>query len=155
MWRGRENSWRLHSVLVHAVGDQSDSLGPAGNNKQRELLDGAVHLVEMDLLRGGEHATAVPKDLALTEAGPSVRRFDRQDEFLVYPIGLEQRLPTIDLPLLPDDPGVPLDLQALLDRAYDAGPYRREIRYGEDAFVPPLRPDQAAWAAAIPGRPRP
>jgi hypothetical protein len=32
---------------------------------------------------------------------------------------------------------------------YDAGPYLREIRYGEDAVIPPLRADQAAWIARI------
>jgi len=34
-------------------------------------------------------------------------------------------------------------------RCYDEGPYLREIRYGEDAVIPPLRADQAAWAARI------
>ena len=32
--------------------------------KQREILDGQVHLVEIDLLRGGAHTTAVPYELA-------------------------------------------------------------------------------------------
>jgi hypothetical protein len=44
---------------------------------------------------------------------------------------------------------VTIDLQSVLDRCYDAGPYAREIRYGEDAVIPPLRPDQAAWAETI------
>ncbi len=39
-----------------------------------------------------------------------------------------------------------LDLQSVFDRCYDAGPYVREIRYGTDAVIPSLRPDQAAWA---------
>jgi hypothetical protein len=32
---------------------------------------------------------------------------------------------------------------------YDAGPYLREIRYGEDAVIPPLRADQAASTVGI------
>ncbi|MHB1560360.1 MAG: DUF4058 family protein [Isosphaeraceae bacterium] len=44
------------------------------------------------------------------------------------------------------DPSVTLDLQAVFDRCYDAGPYSREIRYGVDAVLPPLDPGRAAWA---------
>ena len=37
--------------------------------KQKELLASKVHLVEIDLLRGGEHVTAVPLDLAVEACG--------------------------------------------------------------------------------------
>ena len=63
-------------------------------------------------------------------------------------VPLEQGLPVIALPLLPGDPDVMLDLQAVFNRAYDAGPYLREVDYGADPVVPRLRPDQARWAAA-------
>jgi hypothetical protein len=122
--------------------------------KQRELLDSPTHLVEIDLLRGGTHATAVPLDLLNAAVGPfeyhvAIHRFDRFEDFLVYPIRLEERLPEIDIPLLPGDPKVPIDLQAAFDRAYDTGPYRRRIRYAEITPAPALRPDQAEWAARI------
>jgi hypothetical protein len=122
--------------------------------KQREILDSAVHLIEIDLLRGGTYALAVPSDLVKAKAGPfdylvSIRRFDRPKEFLVYPIVLPQRLPEITIPLLPGDPDVPLDLQAIFDRAYDGGPYQREIEYGKDPIVPRLKPEQAEWATAV------
>jgi hypothetical protein len=119
--------------------------------KQDEMLSSKVHLVEIDLLRGGEHTTAVPLDLAVEECGNfdyhlSVHRFDEMETFFVYPIRLEDRLPVIGIPLLPGDPEVSIDLKAVFDRCYDAGPYSREISYGEDAVIPPLRPDQAKWA---------
>ena len=122
--------------------------------KQKELLTSEVHLVEIDLLRGGEHVTAVPLEDARAACGAfdyhvSIHRFDDLETFFVYPILLEDRLPTIAIPLLPGDPSVPLDLQAVLDRCYDAGPYVREIDYEGDAPVPPLRPEQAAWAAGV------
>jgi hypothetical protein len=53
------------------------------------------------------------------------------------------------IPLLPGDPSVPLDLQAIFDRCYDAGPYAREIDYDADLPIPPLTADQAAWAARL------
>ncbi|MBI4607143.1 MAG: DUF4058 family protein [Planctomycetes bacterium] len=122
--------------------------------KQWELLNAEVHLVEIDLLRGGQHTTAVPKERALQKAGHydyhvCVHRFDRRGEFLVYPVLLEERLPEIDVLLLPGDGSVTADLQAVLDRAYDGGPYRKRIRYGQDEVVPPLSESQAQWARRV------
>jgi hypothetical protein len=122
--------------------------------KQKEILASRVHLVEIDFLRGGEHATAVPLDRAREECGPfdyhvSIHGFDDLETFYVYPIRLEDRLPPVAVPLLPGDPAVEVDLQAIFDRCYDAGPYAREIRYGVDAVIPALRPEQAAWAAQV------
>ena len=51
----------------------------------------------------------------------------------------------IAVPLLPGDPDVPLDLQAVFDRAYDEGPYDRAVRYDMATVEPPLRPEQAEW----------
>jgi hypothetical protein len=122
--------------------------------KQREVLDGETHLVEIDLLRSGTHTSAIPRDLADDRAGPfdyhiSIHRFDKPQDFLIYPIRLEERLPAIGIPLLPGDPDVSLDLQPLFDRAYEAGPYHREIDYGKDRITPRLRADQAKWAAGL------
>jgi hypothetical protein len=39
--------------------------------------------------------------------------------------------------------------EQVFQRAYDAGPYRRAVRYGEDSIDPPLTTAQAAWAAQI------
>ncbi|MGZ3394821.1 MAG: DUF4058 family protein [Isosphaeraceae bacterium] len=127
--------------------------------KQKEILGGPVHLVEIDLLRGGTHTTAVPRELIEAKVGPfdyhvSVRRFDRPTAFLVYPLSMRLRLPPLAIPLLPGDPDVTVDLQAVFDRAYDAGPYRRKVDYGEDPVIPPFRPDQAKWVASQLIRPR-
>jgi Protein of unknown function (DUF4058) len=120
--------------------------------KQKEILASTVHLVEIDLLRAGEHISAVPLEAATEACGEfdyhvSVHCFDDQETFFVYPVRLEERLPPIAIPLLPGDPPVTLDLQAVFDRCYDAGPYSREIRYGEDPIVPALEPDTAAWVS--------
>lgn len=42
-----------------------------------------------------------------------------------------------------------VDLQAIFDHCYDAGPYAREVNYHIDAPLPPLRPDQEEWAKEI------
>jgi hypothetical protein len=122
--------------------------------KQREMVLGQVNLVEIDLLRGGQHTTAVPRERALQVAGTfdyqvCVHRFDRRGDFFVYPIQLAQRLPVIDVPLLPEDGAVQVDLQAVFARTYDEGPYRKRIRYGVDGIVPSLLPGQAEWAKTV------
>ncbi|MFO0953836.1 MAG: DUF4058 family protein [Isosphaeraceae bacterium] len=95
---------------------------------------------------GGTHTTAVPLDRLRGRVGSfeyhvSVHRSDRFEDFLVYAVRIDEPLPEIAVPLLSGDPDVALDLQAVLDRVYDAGPYRRRIRYAETAPAPPLRPD--------------
>jgi len=119
--------------------------------KQRELLKSKVHLVEIDLLRGGEHTTAVPRDRLVAKAGPfdyhvCVHHFDNLEDYFVYAIQLSEPLPTVNIPLLPEDGVVPVDLQAVFTRSYDTGPYRREIDYLHDRPEPPLGPKQARWA---------
>ena len=122
--------------------------------KQRELLEGRCHLVEIDLLRGGTHATAVPRELLDDADGDfayhaCIHRFDRPEEFLVYPACLDEPLPEVAVPLLPGDGDVALDLQTAFAHVYDAGPYRRRSPYREAGPTPPLRPDQLEWARAI------
>ena len=73
-------------------------------------------------------------------------RFDQFEDYFVYPLGIQQPLPTIDIPLLPGDGSVPVDLQAVLTRCYDVGPYRREIDYKTAEIVPPLRAELTNWA---------
>jgi hypothetical protein len=122
--------------------------------KQTEVTLADVNLVEIDLLRGGQHVTIVPLVQLRAGAGEydyhvCVSRADRRREAHVYPFRLPDRLPEIVVPLLPEQDGVALDLQPIFDRAYDAGPYRRRVNYAERQPVPPLRPDQAEWATQI------
>lgn len=100
-------------------------------HKQWEILGSKVHLIELDLLRGGEHSTAVPYQLVRAEVGPfdyhvCVHHFDNLEDYFIYPIQLDERLPPIAIPLLPGDPAVTVDLQTVFDHCYDAGPYARE-----------------------------
>ena len=120
--------------------------------KQREVLDSQVHLVEIDLLRAGEHTTAVPRHLAEKKAGAfdyhvCIHRFDNLEDFFVYPIRMEQPLPRITIPLLPGHKDVTIDLQEVFERCYDTGPYRRRIRYREVTPEPSLTESQSQWVS--------
>jgi hypothetical protein len=122
--------------------------------KQAEILQSKVHLVEIDLLRAGQHTTAVP-EIRLRHASVPfdyhvcIHHFDNLEDYFVYPIQLVQPLPEIAVPLLPGDGDVSLNLQAVFARTYDAGPYRREIDYAADNPEPPLSPEQSAWARGL------
>jgi hypothetical protein len=139
-------------VLSHAV--KAVNLHARTNylRNREEWLDRGVHLVEIDLLRG-QPSTAVTYNDAVAKAGPfdyhiCVRKMDDPQHFFVYPIRLKERLPEIAIPLLPGDADVKIDLQAVFDRCYDTGPYRRNNPYLLRPD-PPLTPEQAAWAEQL------
>jgi hypothetical protein len=122
--------------------------------KQHELLEQDVHLVEIDLLRGGSHTTAVPEEGARALAGlydyhVCIHQFDRPREFLVYPIQMTQPLPTIPVPLMPGTPPVAVNLQSVFERSYSTGAYDRMIDYLGRKPTPSLGPERKAWADGI------
>jgi hypothetical protein len=122
--------------------------------KQNEILRSSIHLVEIDLLRGGEHTTPMALERLQRKAGAfdyhvSVHRFDEPGRFFLYPWKLEVPLPEVAVPLLPGDGEVPLDLQAVFTRCYDTGPYRRRVLYDWTRLVPPLAAERAAWVQQL------
>ncbi len=121
--------------------------------KQREIVYSNSHLIEIDLLRGGEHSTAVPLERLQNLVGEfdyhvCLHRADETEDYFVYPFLLTQPLPEIAVPLLPGDGEVALDLQAVFERCYSAGAYRRRVTY-DPKFVPApiLSEARQAWLA--------
>jgi hypothetical protein len=116
--------------------------------KQRELLLSDVGLVEIDLIRSGPSAVMLPESRRPRRSGTTYcvcvkRGWDRLNAEY-YPLPLRERLPGIEVPLRRDDRPLVLDLQALVDRAYEKGRYDR-IDYRKPC-VPPLEGEDAAWA---------
>jgi hypothetical protein len=145
-------------TAVEILGPSNKTPGERGREiylrEQREILESRTPLIEIDLLRGGRHTTAVPLDRLREAAGPcdyhvSIHRSDRFEDFLVYPFRLPDPLPEIAVPLLPGDPDVAVDLQKLFDRAYDVGPCGRRGRYRETTPVPPLPDEYRDWARGL------
>ncbi len=122
--------------------------------KQAEVRASKGNLVEIDLLRGGAHTTLVSRTALMTKAGVydyhiCVHAMDEPGRLFTYPWRLETRLPNINIPLLPGDAPIVVDLQAVLDECYDAGGYDRRMRYREWKIDPPLTKTQAAWAERL------
>lgn len=113
--------------------------------KRRTLLRSMTHLVEIDLRRGGTR----PQFPALPSCDyyALVSRYQDRPHVGLWPIGLRERLPPIPVPLTPPDADVVLDLQALLQRVYDAAGYGKYI-YAEKP-QPPLAAADDAWASAL------
>jgi len=61
---------------------------------------------------------------------------------------MRQRLPRVAIPLGVEDPDVTLDLQAVLARTWDEGPYPEVLRYDQS---PPGRmsEEDASWCARL------
>ena len=116
--------------------------------KQHELRRAGVSSVEIDLLRTGPRVLAVPPRRLppshRTTYQVCVHRGWQPHRFEVYRVPLRALLPTIRIPLREADPDARLDLQALVGQCYANGRYD-DIDYKVDP-VPPLDPDDAAWA---------
>ena len=113
--------------------------------KRRQILNSQAHLVEIDLLRGGE---ALPSEgRPACPYSVTVSRAIDRPEAGFWAIGLQDRLPVIPIPLRPPHPDARLDLQALLDRIYDAAGYPLYIYEGTPS--PGLAPDEAEWSRAF------
>jgi hypothetical protein len=117
--------------------------------KQEQTLASNTHLVEIDVLREGEHTVAASKRM-LEEAGPwdyvaCLHRAGRGRRFTTWPVTVRQRLPRILIPLAEGDPDVVLDLQAVFQRCYDECGYVRDLNYTQEPAVP-LKDSDAAWA---------
>jgi len=118
--------------------------------KRDEILARQTHLVEIDLRRGGKRPTT-PMAIPPCDYYALVSRYEDRPNVDFWPIGLRDPLPTIPVPLSEPDAPVPLDLKAMLDRAYDAAHFGKHI-YSEQPD-PPLRPEDDAWARGIAGLP--
>lgn len=121
--------------------------------KQRQLLGGDVHLVEIDLLRNGAHTVSVRRDDIPLSAGRwdylvLLNRAGKPRKPEAWPFRMRNVIPRVRIPLLGDDPDVVLDLQACFDRVYEESAYSRKIDYREAPRIR-LRDDDAAWADAL------
>jgi hypothetical protein len=114
--------------------------------KRRAVLGQPVHLVELDLLRGGGRVP-MREPLPPGDLFAFVARHERRPDCEVYAWSLRDRLPVIPIPLKAPDPDLPLDLAALFDATYDQGRYARLLRY-DVPLSGPLRPEDREWAEA-------
>jgi hypothetical protein len=114
--------------------------------KQEECLNAGVNLVEIDLTRGGNRLSILSPlwrlDRPPTYIG-CVRRAKDPERWAVYLMPLDQPLKPMRIPLRANDEDVILELQPLVEQAYQRG------RYGNLNYQRPLDPPLAKDEAEI------
>jgi hypothetical protein len=112
--------------------------------KRRAILERHAHLVEIDLLVGGERIR-LRDPLPAADYYAFVTREEHRPRVDVYPWSVRDPLPVIPIPLRPPDADVGLDLAEAFRLAYHRGRYASSLRY--EATPPaPLRPELLEWA---------
>ncbi len=120
--------------------------------KQEEVLQSQIHLLEIDLLRTGEHTVAVPKE-SIEMYGTwdyliSLHDANRPQDFSFWRCSLRDNLPCVAIPLHGEFTDAIVDLQYVLNETFDRGRYEQRIDYREDP-MPPLKSEDAQWADAL------
>lgn len=116
--------------------------------KRDQLVRSAVHLVEIDLLRGGHRPGPELRTSPLdTDYVLLVSRAEQSDERLseIWPLALNEPLMPLPIPLLEPDPDIILDLGEIMATVYEKGAYSRRIDYQQPIPAPRLRPAMQAW----------
>ncbi len=115
--------------------------------KRRRLLLSSAHLIEIDLLRGGER---VPMQQPLPPAHYFVvlSRAEKRPLVDVWPLTLRDRLPIVPIPLLAGDDDLPLALRAAFDATYDLLGCDLLIDYRQPPEQP-LSDEDAAWVETL------
>jgi hypothetical protein len=90
--------------------------------KREQILQSAVHLVEIDLLLKGERLPTV-EPLPEADYYAFVSRSEYRPAVEVYYWRRDERMPTIPIPLLREDGAVSLDLQAVYEETYARARY--------------------------------
>jgi hypothetical protein len=116
--------------------------------KRTRLLGSSVHLIEIDLLRGGERPgreiLEPPLDCDYVVLVNRASEGDARTSE-IWPVALSEALPVIPVPLLAPDPVVPLDLGEALRTVYERSGYGWRIDYAKPVPSPPLRAKMASW----------
>jgi hypothetical protein len=117
--------------------------------KRANVLASQAHLLEIDLLRGGEPMPGEARPECVYSV--LVSRAEERPDAGFWPLAMADRLPVIPIPLRAPHADASLDLQALLDRVYDEAGYEY---YVYDGSPPKWTQEEETWARSfVPARP--
>jgi hypothetical protein len=118
--------------------------------KRNAILRQPVHLVEVDLLRGGQRPD-MGQPYPAGDYHALIANAARRPDAGVYSWRVRQGLPALPIPLLADDPAVWINLAAVFTTTFDRGRYARSIDYS----IPPTAVDDADrdWAMQVAQQP--
>jgi hypothetical protein len=142
-------------TLIELLSPSNKAAGSVGQSeyrrKQQQALAAPLHLLEIDLLRGGAHTVAMPRASLLARKTfdyvVCLHRAGDGPRYECWLFTLRERAPQILIPLSDGFADVILDLQTCIDRVYDAGRYARTIDYQVEP-EPPLSRGPSEWIDA-------
>lgn len=116
-------------------------------SKRQAVLGSRAHLVEIDLLRGGER---LPMGAPLPDGDyfVIVSRTVHRPMAQVHHWSLREPMPVLPIPLQVGDNDAMLDLQGAFDEVYLRAGYDRAVDHTQ-ALAPPLAPQDAEWMANL------
>ena len=153
----RETYLEIRSVAEDRVVTVLEVLSPSNKRpgegreqylrKRLSVLGTLTHLVEIDLLRGGQSMPMAGYQQT-SDYRILLSRAERRPRADLLAWSLRQPIPSFRLPLQPGDHEPEVDLNRLLHALYDRAGYDLRIPYS-DAPNPPLAGDDQAWADAL------
>ena len=119
--------------------------------KQDDLLNSQVNLVEIDLL--SEQTSTLARLFEIKSPHDwryiiNISRPQQRNRLEVYAIPLKDRLPRCKIPLLQEDADAVLDLPAVFSRCYEVGSYDLLLDYRKAPSVS-LSQAEEEWMAAL------
>jgi hypothetical protein len=114
--------------------------------KRQRVLSSQTHLVEIDLLRGGNPMPVMGK--VRSDYRILVSRAEQRPEAELYPFDLRDRIPCFALPLKPEDPEPVVDLQDLMQQIYQFAALDFAIDYTTQPS-PSLNRENFAWVQTL------
>ena len=112
--------------------------------KRERVLMSLIHFIEIDLLRKGEIMPMNISGEITTDYRIIISRSDRRPQADLYAFNLAQEIPSIPLPLKPEDEEPLIPLQALLHSLYERGSYDLAINYQKQS-LPDISEDDKMW----------
>ncbi|MGK7878831.1 MAG: DUF4058 family protein [Crocosphaera sp.] len=119
-------------TVIEILSPKNKKVGEGRNKylkKREQVLMSLSHLIEIDLLRKGEIMPMNIDQTIKSDYRIIISRSDRRPQAELYAFNLAQEIPSIPLPLKPEDQEPLIPLQELLDSLYEKGSYDLAINY--------------------------
>jgi hypothetical protein len=116
-------------------------------SKRNAVIRQSVHLVELDLLLGGQRLP-LRRPLPPADYYYLLSRGEARPDCQVFHWNLGERLPRLPVPLRPPHPDLTIDLAQVFATAYDRGRFGRRLTYRQPCPAP-IRPEQQRWVAEV------
>lgn len=159
----RENYLEIKDVatgfvvtVIELLSPKNKKAGPgrdAYEAKRSRILGSRANLVEVDLLRAGRAMAVLDSRVSDCEDSSLysviISRVQHRPEADLYGFGLQEEIPTLEVPLRAADEGAVLNLQRVLAETYERAGWNLAIDYGQAPPPPKLLAQDEAWVLSV------